>query len=178
MEADGDAIPPEAREAFYEYEGVWAAHIVDPGARRSQMLLVLRRLGDAKPADLLRQIRCGAAIAEGTRVEVEQFSAQLESAGATVKLVCVVPPIEVPRRATSVEARLRPFESMWTTERERYGLREVGPGAWLVFDLAARAPMVIDADADVIAAIIANMLNAAVRILERTPPDREDTRGQ
>ncbi len=66
--------------------------------------------------------------------------------------------------------RLLPYVPMWTTDIHRYGLLEVAPGALvahLVFDLEAMAPLTIDDDDEVVAAVIDNMRRAGVRVLRR-----------
>ena len=73
------------------------------------------------------------------------------------------------------DERIHSYAPMWTTEKERYGLLEVARAAsisCLVFDLEAMAPMTIDDDDDVVAAVIENMRRAGVRMLttEETRP--------
>jgi len=66
------------------------------------------------------------------------------------------------------DERMTSYAPMWTSEKHRYGLLEVAPGArvsCLVFDLAAMAPMTIDDDDEVVAAVIENMRRAGVRML-------------
>lgn len=67
-----------------------------------------------------------------------------------------------------IDDRSKAYASMWTSEKDRYGLLEVAPDALvscLVFDLVAMAPMTIDDDDDVVAAVIENMRRAGVRML-------------
>ena len=78
------------------------------------------------------------------------------------------------------DRRLQSYEPMWTTERDRYGLLEVAPGepvSCLVFDLTTMAPMTMDDEDEVVAAVIESMRRAGVRMLtleEATPRHAEE----
>src|SRR5689334_6248550 len=76
------------------------------------------------------------------------------------------------------DERFQSYAPMWTSEKERYGLLEVAPGqpvSCLVFDLTTMAPMTIDDEDEVVAAVIHNMRHAGVRMLttEETRPKPE-----
>lgn len=66
VEFDGDALPDELRDAFYERHGRWTLRLVKLGVDRARALSALRALGFS----VQQLTKLPLVIAEGTRVEL------------------------------------------------------------------------------------------------------------
>jgi hypothetical protein len=85
-EADGPELTEAARSAFYASEGRWSVHIRDLGSHRAEALRVLREIRTEPVGDLLRIVREGNSLSEGTLVEVEAIADALRVGGTSVDL--------------------------------------------------------------------------------------------
>jgi hypothetical protein len=65
----------------------------------------------------------------------------------------------------NMDARLKKYEEMWTSELAKYGLVELRNGGSFFFDLEAGGPVIIDEDPGVLAALKERMRDAGVRRL-------------
>jgi len=60
------------------------------------------------------------------------------------------------------------YESMWTTELNKYALCELpGNDGWVIFNLGPMAPVIIDTDAEIFEEIIKKLIEAGVRRLSK-----------
>lgn len=72
---------------------------------------------------------------------------------------------------------LTKYEDMWTTELGRYALIDMGgegAGRWLIFDLEAGGPCVVDDSDEVLVALAEKLLSAGTKVMspeEAEPPE-------
>jgi hypothetical protein len=65
-------------------------------------------------------------------------------------------------------SNIEDYADLWTEGASRYGLIEVHPGGgggFLIFDLEAKAPLVIDVEPNIYEEIIRRMRGAGVRVI-------------
>lgn len=88
QELDGRELSDEAREAFVVLEGRWSGLVREFAAHESGALAALRTVrADLLPIELVKLIREGKPIVEGTLVEVEAVESHLEQFGIRLAIL-------------------------------------------------------------------------------------------
>lgn len=59
------------------------------------------------------------------------------------------------------------YEDMWTTDLEHYAIVELGgdEASWVLFDVRAQAPLLVDDDESVLEALAVRLRKAGIQIL-------------
>lgn len=177
IEWDGDDLDESARSAFYWAEGKWALYLIERGARGVEALQTLRMLRNESVAEVMRFVRSGAPIVEGTLVEIEYFESKLADVGATTERRRIEGDdpdlLLAATRMRPVEEQLRPYEDLWTIDAHRYEIHrprssELGVPVRIDGD-QPMALLLIDVDEHLYEQIIHRMLAAGVPVRDVTP---------